>query len=142
MKRANNSSYVSCTRASDEYEKINDSLLAMKNDNQNQAIQPCLSAIEIIIFSNAVLKITASSVRKKNNESACKLIRDNLNFEGLNNSSDFAHQNENHKIDFIAQVVKMFLTLESQCTSKRITQEEAGLAIRNRMNALIHLAGQ
>lgn len=142
MKRANKSSCVSCTCVFDENEKINDSLLAMKYDNQNQAEQPCLSTIEIVIFSNAVLKITASSDRNKNINSACKHICDNLNFDGLYNSSDFVHQDKNHKIDFIAQVVKMFLTLKSQCASKRITQEEAGLAIRNRMNAQIHLAGQ
>lgn len=142
MKRANKSNCVLCTYIFDENGKINDSLLAMKYDNQDQAKQPCLSTVEIVIFSNAVLKITASNGRNKNINSACKNICDNMNFDSMYNSSDFVHQDENHKRDFIAQVVKTFLTLKSQYASRRITQEEAGVAIRNRMTAQVHLAGQ
>lgn len=143
MKRATKSSCVLCSQVFDENEKIIDSLLAMKHDSPEQAKQPCLSTVTIVIFGNAVLRITSSSSRHKNINNACKNICENINIDGLYNLSVFEHQqNESHKRDFITQVVKTFLTLKSKYASKRITEQEAGTSIRNRLNSQIHLAGQ
>lgn len=141
INRAHKSSCVLCFKVFSENEKIKDSLLAMKHVNHEEAEQPCKSTIAIVVFSNAVLKIHSSNAQ--NIAAACKVIGDNICINDLYNSSNFVHaKNKNHKVDFVHQVIKTFLTLKSRYVSKRITEQEAGPAIRNRLNAVIHLVGQ
>lgn len=131
------------------HDKINDELLAMKKTTNTEAKQPCLSTVNIIIFSNAVMKCMPPSMfqsTKENFDNVWKIIYNNINHEELYIFADFQHQQKeticNHKEDFIIRMIKAYMTLKAKKIGRKITDEQRGELIRNRRKHAIHEAGQ
>lgn len=123
----------------DPEEKMNDDFLAMKSGNN---LQPCKSTHRIVILSEAILKIISSSEQGINFDQANKTILKNLKIDELYSTSNFEHDQKDHKEDFLKRIVKAYLTLKSQNIGKRIADEERGAFIRSRLKARTHNAGQ
>lgn len=90
------------------HDRINDHLLAMKNDD-GPAKQPFASTLKIVIFSDAVMKnISAQSSQGNDFEAVSKTIYNNLDIDDLYTSADFIHIEGsiivNHKDKFILEV--------------------------------------
>lgn len=131
-------------RASEE--KINDELLAMKNDF-GSAKQPSESTLKIVIFANGVMKLISSKSDQGNNFGVVqKTIFDNLDFGDVYTSVDFVHTEGtdfvHHKEKFINEIIKTYMTLKSRNIGRKITDEEQGERIRQRRTDAIHKAGQ
>lgn len=122
----------------DENIKIDDALLAKKGANEHQ--QPCESTAQIIIFSNAIIKLFPSNGISFDDIN--KTICENLELDKLYCASTFNHNGQNHKTEFVAHVVKKYLILKSERVGKLIGDEERGTFMRSRLNNQIHLAGQ
>lgn len=91
------------------HERINDDLLAMKNDD-GPAKQPFASTLKIVIFSDAVMKsISAQSTEGNHFEAVRKTIYNNLDINDLYTSVDFHHVEGtnivDHKDNFILEVL-------------------------------------
>lgn len=120
-------------------EKINDEFLAMKDGGN---LQPCRSTHRIVISSEAVLKIASSNEQRINFDQAKKTILNIFIMDELYSTSNFEHNQQDHKEDFVQRIVKTYLTLKSQNIGKRIADEERGAFIRSRLKARTHNAGQ
>lgn len=150
MNRPNKNNCSECASVFAQNDKINDDLLAMKNNGFVQAQQPCESTLKIVIFSNALMKIMSSNDQGKRFDTVWKTIHGNLDIDDLYNGSNFEHNNveqqvgctSNHKEKFVIEVLKTLLTLKSEKIGQRITDEECGVFIRNRMKTKIHASGQ
>lgn len=95
------------------YERINDDLLAMKNED-GPAQQPLASTLKIVIFANAVMKqISAQSSQGNDFRAVCKTAYNNLNMDDLYSAADFSHlEGEtivNHKEKFIFEVIRQLI---------------------------------
>lgn len=91
------------------YDRINDDLLAMKNED-GPAQQPLASTLKIVIFANAVMKqISAQSSQGNDFSAVCKTAYNNLEMDDLYSAADFSHlEGEsiiNHKEKFIFEVI-------------------------------------
>lgn len=127
-------------------EKINDELLAMKNDS-GPAKQPSESTLKIVIFANGVMKLISSKSDQGNNfEAVQKTIFNNLDIDSMYTSADFVHIEgidfADHKEKFINEIIKTYMTLKSRNIGRKITDEEQGELIRQRRTDAIHKAGQ
>lgn len=90
------------------HDKINDDLLAMKND-VGPAKQPFASTLKIVIFADAVMKnISAQPIQRQNVEAVCRTIYNNLDMDDLYTSANFEHVEGStivdHKDKFILEV--------------------------------------
>lgn len=118
-------------------ENINDEFLAMKS---GVTLQPCKSTQLIVIFSEAILKMISSNEEEINFDQANKTILNHLKINELYSTSNFEHNQQDHKEDFVKRIVKTYLTLKSQNIGKRIADEERGAFIRSRLKARTHNA--
>lgn len=90
-------------------DRINDDLLAMKNEN-GPAKQPLASTLKMVIFTDAVMKITATQLSQGNSfEAVCKITYNNLDLGDLYRSANFKHEEGpsiivDHKDKFILEV--------------------------------------
>lgn len=121
----------------DNNEKINDELLALKKGGQ-----PCRSTSKIITFSEAVMGKISSNDQQISFDVVCKTICNNLNIDDLYTTSNFKHNQQCHKKQFVKEVVETYLTLKSANIGKRIGDEERGAFIRSRLKSQTHFAGQ
>lgn len=127
-------------------DKINDELLAMKNES-GPAKQPSASTLKIVIFANALMNhISSQSNQVFDFEAVWKTIYNYLDIDDLYRSADFQHAEKtsyvDHKEKFLMEIVKQYLTLKSKNIGKKITDEQRGELIRNRRTDAIHKAGQ
>lgn len=141
LNRSSKSNCSKCALIFSQNDKISDALLAKKNIRFAQIDQPCQSTLTLVIFSNALMKVVPSGINKDYN-SLGGAIYDNLNIDDLYTASDFEHNGEDHKEEFVRKVIFMFLTLKSESISKRLTDEQQGDLMRNRLKAYTHLSGQ
>lgn len=140
-KRSKTSTKISCAECVDilsQDMKINDQLLAKKND---VTVQPCESTVDIVVFSNAAINLITSDL-KRNFDGVQKTIISYLDMNKVYTGSDFIHSNDDHKEKFVAEVVRTYLKLKSQNIGNRVTDEERGAFIRNRLKSRIHELGQ
>lgn len=122
----------------EQAEKIDDTLLMKKNKENHQ---PCKSTIDIVIFSNAVIKMFPSDARI-NFDDVHATIHNNLKAEELYSNSIIEHDGQYHKETFLFYLVETYLKMKSERIGKLIGDEERGSFLRNRLNTQIHLAGQ
>lgn len=127
-----------CANTFSKNEKIDDELLKRKNQ---QSKQPCKSTFDIVVFSNAVLKMIEPDGNYRI-DTMKKTICDNLNIDNLFTRSIFEHGEQNHRRDFVTQIVQTYLSLKSQKIGKKISDEKRGVHIRSRLKAHIHEMGQ
>lgn len=140
MKRSTLASCLQCLSIlMDGDERINDQLLARKI---KECPQPKKSTVQLVIFSNAVMRAIKSVEQEIQIQSVKKTICNNLNMGELYTTSVFEHDSQNHKEQFIAQVVNAYVVLKSEKIGKRISDEERGAFIRSRLKALTHTSGQ
>lgn len=131
--------------------RITDSLLALKNTTPEEAKQPLLSTLKIVIFSNAVFKeISSRSFEGNDIDTVWKTILNYIDIEDLYSTEDFeqheqqqySHSQFTHKEEFVIQVVKMYVILKSQKIGRKIADEGKGEYIRHKNKQAVHLAGQ
>lgn len=140
MKLSKNSSCSGCVNILlDGNEKINDEFLEKTNKENSQ---PCKSTLEIIIFSEAIMKNIPSNGQGISFDVARETIYKNLKIEELYAQSNFEHNQMNHKVEFVRRIIKTYLTMKSQHIGKRIADEERGAFIRSRLKNQTHFAGQ
>lgn len=124
---------------------IRDELLAMKVIN----LQPKESTVNIIIITNAIMKLISEQRMQGNDYDAVwKAIYNNLHIDNLYINENFNQHDHNlvqplgHKDEFIIHLIKMYMNLKSQKIGHKITDEERGELIRNRNKKNVHNAGQ
>lgn len=127
-----------CAKILYENAKIDDALLAKKNADEHQ--QPNESTVEIVIFSNRVIKMFPRNGVPFNQIE--KTISKNLDFDKLYGASSFNHGEQNHKEEFLANVVTTYLIMKSERIGKLIGDEERGAFIRSRLKNSVQRAGQ
>lgn len=127
------------------HDKINDSLLAMKEKNK----QPCQATVNLVIFSNEVMKLISEHSSRGNSFNAvCKTIYNYVDTEEVYSYENFENHIQNfepqaeHKQNFIMRMIKTYNSLKSHKIGNKITDEERGELIRNRRRKEIHFAGQ
>lgn len=123
----------------DENEKINDELLSKK---RKEHTQPSKSTMEIVLFSNAVMKKINLDPRETSIGVVRKIICNNIDMDKLYVTSNFEHVDSNHKEKFLEQAVNTYLVMKSQQIGRRIADEERGAFIRSRNAAATHNRGQ
>lgn len=129
--------------------RITDSLLALKNTTLEEAKQPLLSTLKIVIFSNAVFKEISSRSSEGNDiDTVWKTILNYIDIEDLYSTEDFEQHEQQrysqftHKEEFVIQVVKMYVIFKSQKIGRKIADEGKGEYIRHKNKQAVHLAGQ
>lgn len=122
---------------SDESEKINDALLAKK-----KLLQPSKSTLQIVILSNAINRFIFSMNEQTDMQTVKNSICDKLDMNILFTASNFVHNYNDHKYEFISEIVHTYLTLKSQNIGKRISDEERGAFVRSRLRNYTHSRGQ
>lgn len=116
-----------CTKCadvlSDADDRINDELLAMK---AGERIQPSRSTFKLVMYANAVMKM-CSVERSQGNEltSILKVICENVDINDLYSNFQKHHEQSEsamneHKNEFISQVIKVYMTMKSKQICKRI----------------------
>lgn len=125
--------------------KMQDELLVKNPSN----LQPCISTVDIVIFSNAVVDLISKHRSQGNDYNAVwKTILCNLDMNDLFENVDFANhpvslqQLSDHKEDFVVQLIKAYLTLKSQKIGKKLTEGEHGELIRKRKQKAVQFSGQ
>lgn len=134
-----------CVNVFAQSEKISDELLAMKKSKNAPASQPCESTLKIVIFSNAVMRTLPAYEHSKDIRRITQAIVSNLSSDDLYVTPHFERQQEGtniHKENFITRVVTTYLALKSENIGCRLTDEECGVYIRNRMKTKVHASGQ
>lgn len=108
-------------------DKINDDLLEIK---EGQNTQPSASTLKLVIFANAIMKMYIAKDDRAINRNAvwktiCKYIDSDDIFTNFDTNHDQQISIENsHKNEFIAQLVKIHLSMKFGQIAKKITQEE------------------
>lgn len=139
IKAAKKTKCMECAGIFDnENVKIFDDFLAKKNANEYP--QPCESTYQIVVFTNAIMKSIPSNGNKFKGIKAT--ICQNLDVNQLYCQSTFVHQNQDHKYDFVKEVVETYMVLKSEKIIRLIAEEDRGESKRNRLKKAIHLAGQ
>lgn len=109
--------------------KITDELLDMKINQSAEIKQPCESTVNLIVFTNGMLKIITSE-QLNDFQVILNTIYQQVDLDQLFNTSNFeGHEyhfpsQNDHKEHFIKNILKTYLTLKSQEIGKRITDEE------------------
>lgn len=138
-----------CLHAFSENVKIEDSFLKKKSQTSN-IVQPCRSTVNIIVASNAIMKIL-QSIGHIDFNIVLRAILPCLDIDSLFDSSDFIeHQNEgrvsitlSHKEEFICNILREYMHLKSKKICDRITAEEHKAGnVRKKNTKNIIFAGQ
>lgn len=125
-------------------DKINDELLAMK-----QSEQPSISTMKLVIFANAIMgKYSPENYQGNNFNFIWKMICENVDFDDLYEDFDVLHNEEDesltrmHKVEFVSQVIKVYLTMKFKQICKKQTDIQRGEIIRFRNKHNYKEAGQ
>lgn len=134
-----------CAEVFQTDDKINDELLKMKTESK----QPSQSTFKLIIFANAVMKMYSNERCRGNNFNVIqKTIKENLDIDDVYNGFLDVHHGEEallthgHKIEFISELIKTYMTMKSHKIGAKITEKEQGELIRRRRKRAVILAGQ
>lgn len=73
---------------------------------------------------------------------ASETIFRSLKMDELYSQSNFEHDQQNHKEEFVRKIIDTYLTIKSQHIGKRIADEERGAFIRSRLKNRTHFVGQ
>lgn len=147
MKKSKKSCSECINALTNENEKISDPILENQDNVPSQIKQPCISTRNIVIFTDAVIRIISPSGITDFN-STWKTIFNNINLEELYSQTNFEdHQQQSvdsygHKEKFVMEIIRTYMTMKSDNIGQRITDEERGAFVRSRLRALTHNSGQ
>lgn len=132
-----------CTEVLQFDGKINDELLEMKIENE----QPSISTFKLVIFANAIMKMYSAEHQQGNSFNAIqKTILENVDIYDVYINFHDAHDREDalsdHKVEFIREMVKTYMTIKSKKIGAKITSAEQGEPIRRRRKRAVIVAGQ
>lgn len=134
-----------CTEVLQFDGKMNDELLEMKSKNQ----QPSISTFKLVIFANAIMKMYSAEHQQGNSFNAIqKTILENMDIYDVYINFHDAHNGEgaltvsDHKVEFIREMLKTYMTIKSKKIGVKITSAEQGVPIRRTRKRAVILAGQ
>lgn len=134
-----------CTEVFQFDDQIHDELLEMKGENK----QPSISTFKFVIFANAIMKIYSSERKQGNSLNAIqKTVQENININDVYINFHNAHVGEettkvnHHKVEFVCEILKTYMTLKSKKIGAKITSAEQGELIRRRKKRAVIVAGQ
>lgn len=118
---------------------MNDDFIRFKSKNSVIA-QPCKSTFEICKFADTFLKFFDEKTISF--EMTVLQILRKLHFENFYTSSDFKHNGEEHKYEFIKKIIRIYMNIKSVHCAKVTTLEVHDVPIRHDLKKMIHNAGQ
>lgn len=131
-----------CVKVLQTDNKINDELLEMKSENK----QPSVSTLKLAIFSDAIMKTYSLEQRQGNSfDSIKKSIQNNIDITDIYTNFAVVHgpeMEQNHKVEFISELIKIYMSLKSKRIGGKITNAEQGELIRRKRKRAVILAGQ
>lgn len=128
-----------CINVFIENELMNDDFIRFKSKNSVIA-QPCKSTFEICKFADTFLKFF--NEKTISFEMAVLQILRKLPFESFYKSSDFKHNSEEHKYEFIKNIIRIYMNMKSVHCAKVTTLKVHDVPIRHDLKKMIHNAGQ
>lgn len=102
--------------------------------------QPCKSTFEICKFADTSLKFF--NEKTISFDMAVLQILRKIPFENLFTSSDFKHDGEDHKYQFIKNIIKIYMSMKSVHFAKVTTLKVHEVPIRHDLKKMVHFAGQ
>lgn len=132
----------SCISAFVENEVAQNRFIEFKSRKENM-LSPCKSTIQICKFADSYLNVVTNAQAKY--EQILLRIMRNLSLDGLyplTNFDDENHDGNNHKFNFVKNIVGVYLDLKSIQNCKSITLDSHYELVRSDLIKKIHRLGQ
>lgn len=152
MRKASKKECSQCIEVFHENEIFHDELITMKRLTNAAHKEPCLSTVNIVIFTNKILNMVENQVILTNNiyDKILRTVMNWLPIEEFYTQSEFNNHEQmnetssqlSHKEKFICMIVNEYMKLKSKKIGGRISEEERGTYIRHNNKKRVHEKGQ
>lgn len=130
---------VNCIRALSENELIHDDFLERKCQTEDLII-PCASTVAIC--AAAELQLLKEGYDIKNYKQTLNTILSAIDLNIIFPSTDFEHEDKDHKILFVLTIIKIYLRKKMVFIARKKTRDIVGDMLRGQYKKTIHFKGQ